>query len=413
MKKKYLVFGIWAASSLYSFGQQKTDTAYQKKKLSKTDIQIVYSHYLQRGNHSAITGGIGTEKMTVFSPDLTIKKTIDSFSSYTVNTGVDIVSSASVDKIDFVMSSASRLDGHGYLNVNYRKKSRNNPYTFGGGVNFAVESDYLSAGFALSASHASKDQSREITADFEAFFDDLRWGHLNGVSPRILVYPEELRFNDWFRQKKRHSYNLSLGLHQTVNRKLFFALFPGISYQRGLLSTPFHRVYYKDSSVHVENLPANRLKVPIGIQVNAFIGGRTALRNFYRFYWDDWGIIANSLQLELPVKISPSWTIAPLLRLYAQTAAKYFKPYRIHEAGEKYYTSDYDLSQFQSFELGLETRLTPLGNRSPYPVNKFGFRYSFYKRSDGLFAHMLTFLLDFPHKPRTPYAPRGESSEEF
>ena len=127
MKKKYLLFGIWAASSIYTYGQQKLDTAYQKKKLSRTDIQIVYSHYMQDGNHSAVTGGLGTEKMTVYSPDVTIRKTVDSLKTYTINTGIDIISSASVDNIDFVVSSASKLDGHAYLNFNYRQRLRDRP----------------------------------------------------------------------------------------------------------------------------------------------------------------------------------------------------------------------------------------------------------------------------------------------
>ena len=398
MKKKYLLFGIWAASSIYTYGQQKLDTAYQKKKLSKTDIQIVYSHYMQNGNHSAVTGGIGTEKMTVFSPDVLIKKTVDSLRTFTINTGIDIVSSASVDNIDFVVSSASKLDGHAYLNFNYRQRLRDRPITLGGGVMLAMESDFLSAGFALAAAHSSPDLSRVISLDFDAYFDDLRWGHLNGERPRVLVYPQELRYYDWFSQKTRQSYNLTLGLHQSVNRRVLFAIFPGISYQNGLLSTPFQRTYLKDTSVHVENLPGHRVKVPIGIQLNAFIGGRTAIRNFYRFYWDDWGIFANSLLIELPVKLSPAFSLAPLLRLYAQSAASHFKPYAMHELDAKFYTSDYDLSKFQSYEIGLEGRLTPLGNRSPNPVNKFGFRYSYYKRSDGLSAHLITFLLDVPHK---------------
>lgn len=400
MKKKYLLFGIWAASSLYTYGQQKTDTAYQNKKLSKTEIQIVYSHYIQNGNHSAITGGIGTEKMTVYSPDLTIKKEVDSFRTYTLNAGVDVVSSASVDNIDYVVSSASKVDGHVYMNLHYRQRLQHSPITIGGGVMFAMESDFLSAGFALSASKLSADQSRELSADVEVYFDDLRWGHLSGEKPRILVYPIELRNNDWFTQKTRQSYNLTLGWNQVVNRRVLFAVFPGLSYQHGLLSTPFQRTYLKDSSVHVETLPGKRIKIPIGFQLNAFVGGRTTIRSFYRFYWDDWGIIANSLNIEVPYKISPAFSLAPLVRLYTQSSARYFLPYAQHELNAKFYTSDYDLSKFTSYELGLETRLTPLGKRSANPVNKFAFRYSYYKRSDGLQAHLLTFLLDVPVKKK-------------
>src|SRR5687768_12615564 len=118
MKKKYIVFGLLAASSLYTFAQ-KSDTASRRKKISQTSIQLVYSHYLQNGNHSAVTGGTGTERLTIYSPDITIRQQVDSFRSFSINTGVDVISSASTDNIDFVVSSASRLDNHIYLNAEY------------------------------------------------------------------------------------------------------------------------------------------------------------------------------------------------------------------------------------------------------------------------------------------------------
>src|SRR5688500_10387342 len=118
MKKKYIVFGIMAASSLYTFAQ-KSDSASRRKKISQTSIQLVYAHYLQNGNHSAVTGGEGTEKLTIYSPDITIRKQLDSSTSFSLNTGVDVISSASTDKIDFVVSSASRIDNHFYVNAEY------------------------------------------------------------------------------------------------------------------------------------------------------------------------------------------------------------------------------------------------------------------------------------------------------
>jgi hypothetical protein len=33
--------------------------------------------------------------------------------------------------------------------------------------------------------------------------------------------------------------------------------------QSGYLGLPFNRVYFNDNSVHVENLPSSRLKVPL------------------------------------------------------------------------------------------------------------------------------------------------------
>ena len=393
MKRKFLVFGLLAASSFYTFGQ-RTDSSYSKKKLSKTTIQVVYSHYLQDGNHSAVTGGTGTEHLIVYSPNITLRKEKDSLNSYYFDGGVDIITSASTDNIDYVVSSASRSDFHLYLTGGYNKGIKNKNVTLGAKGYFSYESDYLSLGAGFSASHTSADKSRELSAEFEAFFDDLRWGLINEEDGPKLVYPEELRNRKWFDDYRRQSFNLNLSWQQTINKRMVLAIFPGISFQHGLLATPFHRAYFKDSSARVENLPGSRIKIPIGIQLNTFIGDRYILRNYYRFYWDDFGITAHTIEVELPVKLSPAFTLSPFLRFYTQKGTSYFRPYREHALSSTYYTSDYDLSSFESYEGGLEAKFSGLSRNINSLFNKPGLRYSFYKRSDGLYAHTLTFFTE-------------------
>lgn len=381
------------AATLYSFGQT-ADSGYKRRKLSKTEIQVVYSHYLQNGNHSAVTGGIGTEKLTVYSPDISYSKQPDSLTRYTINAGVDIISSASTDNIDYVISSASKKDNHGYLNLSYSRRKRNTPTTIGGGVYFSIESDYLSSGLSATIQHRSGDQNKVISAEFEVFFDDLRWGRLSGEHPLKLVYPAELRNREWFSNYRRTSYNVNTSVQLTINKKTSITFFPGISFQHGLLSTPFHRVYFKDSSLKVENLPAKRIRIPLGIQLNRFIADRYFLRSYYRLYWDEWGIVAHTLELKFPVKLFPGLILSPSVRLYNQTASRHFKPYQQHDPSQHFYTSDYDLSSFTSYEPGLELKINNTGKTIPPLLNTLSLRYGYYKRTDGLRANMLTMIME-------------------
>ncbi len=395
VKKKFIVFGL-LAGSVYGFGQ--TDSVYRKTKVSKTDIQIVYSHYLQDGTHSAVTGGTGTEELKVYSPGVNVQLRPDSLNSFFFEGGLDIISSASTDNIDFVVSSASRVDRRGYLNTTYNRNLKSG-LTLGGSVYFSLESDYTSLGFGASARHQSKDKGREFSISFEAFFDDLRWGRLTEgfFNPQKLIYPQELRYKEWFNQQQRNSYNLNLELIQTINRRMTLGIFVSPSFQEGLLSTPFHRVYFNDdTTVRVENLPEHRIKLPVGLQLNSFIGNRYIVRAFYRFYWDDWGIIAHTLSAEIPIKITPALTVAPSIRYYTQSEAFYFKPYKQHSTNEEFYTSDYDLSRFESYQPAMEVRFVPLsriGKRSSF--NEVILRYAYYTRNDGLQAHFITTLLEF------------------
>ncbi|WP_246012321.1 DUF3570 domain-containing protein [Chryseobacterium salivictor] len=89
--------------------------------------------------------------------------------------------------------------------------------------------------------------------------------------------------------------------------------------QTGFLSLPFHRVYFTDGSVHQENLPDKRFKIPLGMRANCFLGDQIILRTSYRYYTDDWGLKSNTVSIETPVKISPFASVSPFYRFYSQT----------------------------------------------------------------------------------------------
>ncbi len=391
MKKRYIIAGLLA--SYMSVSAQRIEQPYSKKKLRQTEIQTLLSYYTQDNDHSAVTGGKGTEDLQVYAAQLLIDWGNDSTQTYHIDAGVDVITSASTDNIDFVISSASREDARTHLNLGFNRRIRETGYIYGVTGGFSIESDYLSRTGALSLSHVSDDQNREWSLSFQAFFDDLRWGRLDNGKAQRLLYPSELRNKQWFTNHNRNSFNLNAGFSQTINSRMVLGIYPGIMYQHGLLSTPFHRVYFKDNTKRVENLPDKRVKFPIGIQLNTFLGTRTVLRSYYRFYWDNFGVSAHALEFELPVKVGLNFILTPFIRTYAQSQANYFNPYGEHEVTQQFYTSDYDLSKFTSYKAGLGATYAPIAGK----VRRFReveIRYAFYQRSDGMVAHTLTTFVD-------------------
>lgn len=391
MKKRYLIISLFAAS--LSVHGQKPDNLYAKKQLSKTDVQLLFSFYTQDNDHSAVTGGTGTEDLQVYTTQLSVHHKHDSLKTYHISGGVDLISSASTDKIDFEMSSASKNDFRGYFKVGYDRHVKRAGFTVGVNASGSIESDYRSFGPGISMNHVNKNRSRELSLALQTYLDNLLWYDHGEWSK--LVYPQELRYKEWYDIHKRNSYNASLGIYQTINRKMAIGFYPGLSYQQGLLSTPFHRVYFSDKSVRVENLPRHRLKIPIGIQLNTFAGRRTVVRTNYRYYWDDFGIEAHTISMEVPVKLNPSVSLTPFVRFYTQTAANYFKPYAMHEITETYYVSDYDLSKFNSVKSGVGFRRTAALSKNHQLFKAFELRYAIYHRSDGLTSHSITIFFDW------------------
>jgi hypothetical protein len=166
--------------------------------------------------------------------------------------------------------------------------------------------------------------------------------------------------------------------------------------QQGYLGLPFYRVYFSDGTVHQENLPDNRLKIPLGFRASYFLGDKVVIRSYYRYYSDDWGIHSHTANVEVPVKITPFLSVSPFYRFYNQTAVKYFAPYKQHTAQDTYYTSNYDLSKFNSSFLGAGIRITPpKGVFGLQHFNMLELRYGHYVKNIGLNANSISLNLKF------------------
>ena len=100
-----------------SFAQTTTkdSTEYKSRKLTFDEANLVSSYYRQDGNNSAVTGGIGTEKLSDISNVLDVKLTRwdkkDRKHTYDVEIGFDHYTSASSDNVNInTKSGASHGD---------------------------------------------------------------------------------------------------------------------------------------------------------------------------------------------------------------------------------------------------------------------------------------------------------------
>ncbi len=349
--------------------------------------------YFQDGNHSAVTGGIGTELLQVYSNAISIKQKYKNRNQLSLSGGIDIITSESTDNIDFNVSSASAEDAHVYLNADFTKAFDKSETYFSFGTGGSIESDYLSIPIRIALNHSTADRSKTFYIGIESYFDDLRWGRLDEdyYRPETLIYPKELRSTEWHNEFWRYTNNLKYAFSQVIDKRSNIGISGTLSLQKGLLSTPFHRVYFRDGSARVELLPSTRLKVPFAVQYNRFLGSNDILKGILGFSFDDFGIISQNLSMEWVRYLKPDFALKLSGRVQNQSASKYFKPIEEHELDSEYYTSDYDLSKFNSFKIGAGFKWLVKQNQSKrWTFDVLEFKYSFYKRSDNLTAHILT-----------------------
>ncbi|WP_026898141.1 DUF3570 domain-containing protein [Daejeonella oryzae] len=393
MKKIYLGVAFLYLSVLGAFAQTDSteNSLYKNRKLKVEEANFVSSYYHQEGNNSAVTGGIGTEKLSDFANSFDVTLTrfdkTNRLHTFDFEFGVDHYTSASSDKIDpTTISSASAADTRIYPSVNWSVKDDIKHYSFGAGASYSQEYDYSSIGGNINFSKFSKDNNRELGIKLMAFLDSWK-----------VIYPIELRGNlGNGGYKPRNSFNASFSLSQIINTRLQMSMLLDLAYQQGQLGTLYQRVYFRDNSVHAEKLPESRFKIPLGLRLNYFAGDRFIIRSLYRFYTDDWGINAHSIEMEAPYKITPFFSLSPFYRYYTQTSADQFAGFQQHTSQHNFYSSDYDLSKFTSQYAGLNLRFTSTdGILGMKKFNTFELRYGHYNRSNGLNSNNITLALKF------------------
>ena len=367
--------------------------------LKLDEVNIVSSYYAQDGNNSAVTGGIGTEKLFDIANSLDLKLSFTDKKarkhSITAEAAIDYYSSASSDKIDpRSVSSASMSDVHFYPTLSWSRKDDKTHKTVGASLSYSTEWDYQSYGGNLSFSKSSKDNNTELSVKLGAFFDT--WSVILPYEVRPEGYGSGSEDDNNIDFKRRNSYNLSIGVSQIINKRLQVMAVIEPSYQEGLLSTPYHRVYITDGTLKVEKLPGTRAKLPVGLRASYFLGDRFIIRSFYRYYQDNWGMKAHTVSLEVPIKITSFVSVTPHYRFNSQTAVKYFGPINSHKLTESYYTSDFDISDFRSAFWGAGIRIAPpdgvLGIKH---WNTAELRYGHYNRSNGMVANIITLSAKF------------------
>lgn len=403
MKRVVLSIGFYCFSLASLSAQIKNNNPIPSVNQEKTgfrslkidEINLVSSYYSQDGNRSAVTGGVGTEKLYDIANSLDLKLSFTDkrarLHSVSIDGALDYYSSASSDKIDpRSVSSASTTDLHIYPSISYNRKDEAKHSAIGFGLAYSTEWDYKSYGGNVNFTKSSKDNNTELTLRLGAFFDT--WMAILPYELRPKNYPSGAEGDQQgIAYKPRNSYSISIGLSRVVSKRLQLMLMAEPSYQEGLLSTPFHRVYFSNNTLKVEKLPGQRLKLPVSIRASYFLGDKIILRTFYRYYFDDWEMSAHTISAEATLKVNSFLSVTPHYRFNNQTAVKYFAPYKNHLLSDNYYTSDYDISSFKSGFWGAGLRMAPPGGILGMRWwNTLEVRYGHYNRSNGLVSNIIS-----------------------
>ncbi len=408
-----------------AFGQQQDSTGtYKRRVLETTEIDFLTSYYTQDGDYGAVNGGIGTQDLTDFATSFVISIPLNDDDILTIDASFSAYSSASTSDIDpfdgdgpadpFVASSGSSSSDtwiNGTFTYSHSSDDRNEIWSTN--LSVSTEYDYFSVGVGGSYTRLFNEKNTELSVNANVYLDS--WS---------LIYPKELRpfveggkgledklftentitgnpnYDPAFIEPNsgsRNSYSLGLGFSQIISKRLQGSLVADFVYQEGLLSTPFHRIYFSDVADSfidnfqladdIERVPDTRFKVAIGGRLHYYLNEVVVIKLNARYYTDDWEINSITAGIEVPIKINSKFTLYPSYRFYTQTAPTFFAPFQEHLSTQEFFTSDYDLSDYSANQYGFGVTYTDIFEK--FHLGKFGLksidlRFNYYERDSGL-----------------------------
>ncbi len=301
MKTIFKIILLFLVFTPYTYAQKDQTESYKKRVLETTEVDFLTSYYTQDGNNASVTGGIGDEHLTDFTPTVVISVPLNDDDVLTVDAGFSAYSSASssnLNPFDFgggddgnsqsapsnitgspwvTSSGASKSDIWTNLNANYLHSSENRNTIWNADVSFATEYDYSSIGFGGGIIKLFNKKNTTLGLNTKIYLDswrpkypvELDWyfgvnGNLNSGQFRdVPIYNEAGIAIDksgnttpiWspdnyqgITDKSRNSYSVSFSFAQILNKNAQFSVFFDVVKQEGWLGNPMQRVYFSDAA---------------------------------------------------------------------------------------------------------------------------------------------------------------------
>ncbi|MBJ74621.1 MAG: hypothetical protein CMN31_25370, partial [Sandaracinus sp.] len=320
--------------------------AAQDWRVEEVAVQAAYFGQSGRGAQSqadvCVIDGVerGSEELDVYQPSFRVALRQNARVRHVATIPVDIVTSASADALDAV-SSASRVNEA--LELDLRTEWRptdDDALTFRYGAHIE---EYLKGGFGgLAYARELAQDNATLRAGVDLFVDAF-----DPLTPQGL----DLGFT------KRSALHAFVGGSQILSPTTVASLGYDLTYQWGRLeqvwnSLPTDRRVVRPGEI----FPGTRLRHALSAELRQHVPAtRSTLHAGYRYYRDDFGLDAHTLELELYQWLGRRLYVRGGYRLHDQSAVDFFTtwvPPRVHEDADPR-TADSDLAAFRAHEWSL------------------------------------------------------------
>ena len=330
---------------------------------------------------SKVDLGPGSERLTVFQPQLEVVLKQGDRLTHRVWVPFDVISAASPASIDRtsasadIVSNASRRNVAGAIDwATTYKADKKTDLSFRNG--FHLEENVRSWTIGLAGRHSFAEDNATVSGSANQVFDLFD------------------RFNTTGRRHgraQRSTSNLNAGMTQILSPTTIAHVNYGITVQRGELGNTWNSVPVDDGTRQGELFPGSRVRHAVVARFAQWLPWNGALKGSYRFYADDWGIRGNTTEVELHQRLTPFFYLRGTYRVHAQDGARFFAPLASQLA--IYRTADSDLQTLVAQTWGIAAT-ADLAIPAIHTLH-VDLGYERYFRDNGLSVNIVTWATGF------------------
>jgi hypothetical protein len=281
--------------------------------------------------HSYDGGGV-----TIDGPSILVRKKFAERYAVSASYYIDMVSSASIDVVTTASPYREERKEYG-LGFEYLRDK----ITYSLGFSNSKESDYES-----NTAHATISQD---------MFGDLTTVSLSFSRGWDKVFRQgDEAFSD---RVDRRSYGIDLS--QIATHSLILGLSWETVTEEGFLNNPYRSVRYLDAETATgygyepERYPHTRTGNALAVRARYFLPYRAALQGEYRYYTDDWNILAHTAEISYTSPLGDKWIIDAHYRFHTQDGADFYNDLFPRQDFQNFLARDKELSSMSSHTVGV------------------------------------------------------------
>lgn len=207
---------------------------------------------------------------------------------------------------------------------------------------YSKESDYESRGLALTDAIEFNQKNTMLTFGVSQDFDNTE-AKTSPLFPRT-EHPH------------KNSTQVLIGLSQLLSPNTVLAGSFTYGSESGFLGDPYKGILSEaDFSLRSENRPAHRTREIVFISLKQFVEPlKAGVETSYRFFHDSNEIFSHTVSVAWRQHLGRHFLIEPNLRFYEQSAASFYMVSLPAGFSGNFYSADYRLSHFYSFDYGVQ-----------------------------------------------------------